>query len=468
MPDSVLVAEDEELLRLCLCAHLERRGYATRGVANGRDVLAAVEEQRPDIVLMDADLPLLDGVGVLRALRESHPNLPVVMLTAHAQLESALKASRLGARALLSKPFALQDASDAVERVLREERARHRPELQRPPTHAFRELVGAVPGMVALRETLARVAIADPPALLVEGEAGTGKSLVAELIHREGPRRQGPYMEVDCGALGERELEAELFGQWHGVEARRGALEAAGAGVLVLDDVTSMAPSVQAKLLRALETRRFRREAGVVDVPLQCTVVATSRRDVRAEARAGRFREDLYFRLALVTLAMPPLRERLDDLPVLADALVRRLSSELHREVGGLHPEAMAALQAHPWPGNVRELRATLERTLVLFGGTLVMLGDLPPELRAPLEDEGAPLELPPGGVDIGAIERGLVVQALARARWSEPRAAQLLGIPVEDLLARMERHGVQRPPASVIPLEREVLASGYGSSRRA
>ncbi len=465
MPDTVLVAEDEELLRLCLCAHLERRGYATRGVANGQDALEAVRERRPDLVLMDTDMPLLDGLGAMRVLRDEFPTLPVVLLTAHTHLEGALRASRMGARALLAKPFALQDASDAVERVLREERARARPELQHPPAHAFRELVGDSPALVHLRETLARVAIADPPTLLVQGEAGTGKSLVAELVHREGPRRAAPYVEVDCGALGERELEAALFGEWHGVDARRGALESAGEGVLVLDDVTSMPFALQSRLLRTLETRRFRREAGVVDVPLGCAVVATSRKDVRTEARAGRFREDLYYRLALVTLSLPPLRERSEDLPALAQALVARLGTDLRRQTQGLDTDALAALQAHPWPGNVRELRSVLERTLVLFGGTLVTLADLPPELRAPL-DEDAGYELPREGMDLGAMERSLLVQALTRARWSEPRAAELLGVPVEELRQRMERQGVSRPSAAVIPLEREWLAAGYGRGR--
>ena len=465
MSDTVLVAEDEELLRLCLCAHLERRGYATRGVSNGMDALEAVRERRPDLVLMDTDMPLLDGLGAMRVLREEFPTLPVVLLTAHTHLEGALRASRMGARALLAKPFALQDASDAVERVLREERARARPDLERPPTHAFRELVGESASITGVRETLARVAIADPPTLLVQGEAGTGKSLVAELVHREGPRRAAPYVEIDCGALGERELEAALFGEWHGIDARRGALEAAGEGVLVLDDVTSMPFALQARLLRTLETRRFRREAGVVDVPLSCAVVATSRKDVRAEARAGRFREDLYYRLALVTLSLPPLRERTEDLPALTDALVARLGAELHRDVQGLDPAALSALHAHPWPGNVRELRSVLERTLVLFGGTLVRLADLPVEVRAPLEEE-PDYALPRAGMDLAAMERSLLVQALTRARWSEPRAAELLGVPVEELRARMERQGVTRPSAAVIPLERELLASGYGRSR--
>jgi DNA-binding NtrC family response regulator len=469
MADTVLVVEDEELLRLCLCAHLERRGFATRGAANGHDALEAVRERRPDLVLMDTDMPMMDGLATMRLLREEHPTLPVVLMTAHARLDDAMKASRLGARALLTKPFALQDASDAAERVLREDRARHRPDLTNAPHDELRALVGETSAMRLVRETLARVAIADPPTLLVEGEPGTGKSLVAELVHQGGPRRDSPFVEVDCSAMSERDLEAALFGEWHGVDARRGAFENASNGVLVLDEVTHLSWALQARLLRTLETRRFRRDAGVVDVPLTCTVVATSRRNVRNEVRAGRFREDLYYRLSLVQIGLPALRERKDDLGLLVDAIVASLGKELHREVRALHPNALRALQEHAWPGNVRELRAVLERTLVLFGGSVVTLADLPPEVRVPLgvEDEAHPVELPQGGMDLGAMERGLVVQALTRARWSEPRAAQLLGIPVQELSERMARHGVERPPASVIPIERELLASGYGTSRR-
>jgi DNA-binding NtrC family response regulator len=476
MSPTVLVVEDEELLRLCLCAHLERRGYATRAAADGEQALAIVRETPPDVVVMDIEMPHMDGLMALRHMRAEVPDLPVILVTAHARLDGALKASRMGARAFLTKPFDLAEAAEAVARVLSEDRGRRRPELRVAEPGTFAALVGETDAVRDIRAVLGRIAVAEPPTVLLEGEAGTGKSLVAELIHRSGEQRNESFLEIDCAALPERVLETEIFGQWHGRDARRGAIEAVGAGTVVLDNVTAMPQALQSRLVRALEARSFRRDSGMVDIPLRCTILATTRKSLRAEVRAGRFREDLFYRLGLVTVSLPPLRDRATDVPLLVEMFLGRLNRDMRREVRGVTAGAMAMLQHHGWPGNVRELRSVLERSLVLFNGQSLGVADLPPELRD-VEDaatENFPVELPDSGVDLAAMERGLVLQALGRARWNERAAAAMLGLSLDELVARMVRHEIPRPDeparptartASVIPIgdrEPRTAAAGF------
>ena len=479
---TVLVIVDEELLRLCLCAHLERRGYATRSTPDGEAALALVETVRPDVVLLDLEQPRMDAFAALRSLRTALPDIPFILITPHARLEGAMKATRLGARAFLTKPFDLAEAAAAVARVLSEGKVARHPESRAAEPSHFAALIGDTEPMRDLRALLGRVAVADPPTLLIEGESGTGKSLAAECLHRAGTLRDGAFVEIDCASLPEHLLEADLFGQWHGRDARRGAIEAAGHGTLVLDNVAHLPLALQGRLLRALERRAFRRDAGVVDIPVHCTVIATSRVSLRGEVRGGRFREDLYYRLGLVTLTLPPLRERLADLPLLTDIFLARLSRDMRRDARSVAPAALAVLQRHAWPGNVRELRSVLERALILQVGVTLQAADLPPEVRG-LDEPEAPshtshsVALPESGVDLGAMERGLVLQALGRARWDTHAASAMLGLSVDELVARMVRYELTRPVEDDLraaDLARHegrgasVIALGDGRARRA
>ncbi len=461
MSDTVLVVDDEELFRLCLCAHLERSGYRTVAAGNGEEALARIPECKPDILLMDVEMPQMDGLSALREIRKLHPRLPVVLVTGHGRVEAAIKAARMGARAFLTKPFDLREATQTVERILTEDRARRTGPSTRAEPGAFDGLVGRSVAAQTARAALARAAIADPPTLLVEGPVGTGKSLAAALFHRAGPRKDGPFVELDCSTLRDDTLEDTLFGRWANDSARRGALEMAAGGTLVLDDVSALSHRAQSLLLHALERRAFRRVGGIVDVPITCTVVATSRRSLRAEARAERFREGLYYRLALVTVALPALASRTEDLETLVPHLIQHTARELSRPARGVSPATLSMLANHPWSGNVRELRSVLERAVLMNTGGLIEPSDLPADVRGEETEaeEVCPFDLPAGGVTMAAVERGLVVQALARTRGNERAAAALLGLSPAALRERMLRNGVRPQDAAKRPAGADVIA---------
>jgi two-component system response regulator AtoC len=461
MPDTVLVADDEELFRLCLCAHLERSGYRTISAGTGEEALALVAERRPDIVLMDFEMPMMDGLTALRQIRQTHKRTPVVLMTAHGRVEAAIKAARAGARAFLTKPFDLRDASQTVERILSEERARKTTTVVRAESGAFDGLVGNSIAAQNARAALTRAAIADPPTLLVEGPAGTGKSLAAALFHRAGPRHDGAFIEFDCGSISDDTIEEALFGRWSNDNTRRGAIESAAGGTLVLDDVSALSHRGQSLLLNVLERRTFRRVGGIVDVPITCTIVATSRRALRAESRAERFREGLYYRLALVTVSLPALSTRTEDLEALVPHLVERCGRELGRPARGASPATLSTLANHSWPGNVRELRSVLERAVLLNAGGLIEPADLPGEVRGdePEAEDICPFDLPAGGVTMATVERGLLMQALARTRGNERAAAALLGLSPMALRERMLKAGVRPSDAAGRSAGADVIA---------
>jgi DNA-binding NtrC family response regulator len=326
---------------------------------------------------------------------------------------------------------------------------------------AFDGLVGNSLVSQNARAALTRAAIADPPTLLVEGPAGIGKSLAAALFHRAGPRRDGPFIEFDCGSVSDDMIEEALFGRWSNDNARRGAIESAAGGTLVLDDVSALSHRGQSLLLNVLERRTFRRLGGIVDVPVTCTILATSRRALRAEARAERFREGLYYRLALVTVSLPALSTRTEDLKTLVPYLIERCALDLGRPARGASAAALSTLANHSWPGNVRELRSVLERALLLNVGGQIEPADLPSEVRGdePDAEDICPFDLPAGGVTLAAVERGLLMQALARTRGNERAAAALLGLSLAALRERMLKVGARPSDASSRAAGSDVIA---------
>jgi transcriptional regulator with PAS, ATPase and Fis domain len=294
--------------------------------------------------------------------------------------------------------------------------------------------------------------------VLITGESGTGKDLIAQAIHSRGPRRTKPYVEVDCAALPETLIESELFGHEKGSftdahAQKRGLFEVAKGGVVFLDEIGEMNLLTQAKLLRALENRRFRRVGGTVDLPLDAAVVAATNRDLQKEVKAGRFREDLYFRLHVVPIEIPPLRQRKEDIAPLVAHMLERTARDLGRPVPQLNNDAFAILERYPWPGNAREVRNVIERLLILRSGNAALRADeLPLEVRmgatggdAPGTSPGCPFVLPEGGVDLEAVERGLLEQALVRAHNNQTQAARLLGITRYALRYRLEKHGLSK-----------------------
>ena len=449
MPDTVLVCDDEELIRWSLAEHLGSEGYGTITATNGKECLDAVREHAPAVVLMDIKMPIMDGLTALRTLRETDPDLPVIMITAHGGVESAIEATRLGAKGYLQKPFDLREAGLAVRRALTEQRlAREVHYLRARERSGYAEIIGGSPAMQRLFETLRRIERIDAPTVLIQGESGTGKDLVARAIHARGPRRSAPFMEIDCTALPEQLMESELFGHERGAftdarSTKRGLFEVASGGVIFLDEIGELPLGMQAKLLRALENRKFRRVGGIAEIQLDSAVVAATNRSLRDEVKAGRFREDLFFRLHVVPIEVPALRERREDLPLLVQHFIERLNKTFSRSITGTSARAMELLQNYRWPGNVRELRNVMERTVILMADDVIQPSDLPSELR---QATGAgsggtcPFVLPEEGCDLDAVERGLLEQAMTRTGGNQSAAARLLGITRYALRYRLEK----------------------------
>ena len=457
--ETVLVCDDEELIRWSLCEHLEQEGYRTLSATNGKECLEAIREHAPSIVMMDLKMPVMDGLTALRTLRDTDQELPVIVITAHGGVESAIEATRLGASGYLSKPFDLREASLAVRRALDEHRLKREVHYLRARERSgYAEIVGESAAMQRMFETLRRLERIDAPTVLIQGESGTGKDLVARAIHGRGPRKANNYMEIDCTALPEQLMESELFGHERGAftdarQTKRGLFEVAAGGVIFLDEIGELPMGMQAKLLRALENRKFRRVGGVADIPLDAAVVAATNRALRDEVKAGRFREDLFFRLHVVPIEVPSLRERREDIPLLVQHFVEKLNRSFGRNVKGTAGRAMEMLQRYRWPGNVRELRNVVERAVILLQGDVIQPSDLPPEIRVASSASGGsntcPFVLPEEGVDLEAVERGLLEQALGRTNGNQSAAARLLGITRYALRYRMEKFGVDGAAAT-------------------
>ncbi len=444
---SLLIVDDEELIRWSLCEHLKGEGYQVQEAADGLAALDAIDANVPDLVISDLKMPRLDGMGLLRKLKERDDPLPVIVLTAHGAVESAVQATQLGARAYLTKPFDLREVSIQVNRVLEEQRLSHEVRYlrgQRSP--AYGRIIGASASMQRLFESLTRLESIEAPTVLITGESGTGKDLVANAIHERGPRNSGPFMEVDCASLPENLIESELFGHEKGAftDARsthRGLFEVARGGSVFLDEIGEMSPTMQAKLLRAMENRRFRRVGGSAMLILDACVVAATHRDLGQLVKDGRFREDLYFRLNVVRLQVPPLRERREDIPALVEHFVERFNREYRRNVKEIAEEAMDRMQRYTWPGNVRELRNVLERALILEASDRLELSHLPAEIRLGRRDvPSGGIQLPEEGLVLDEVERSLIQQALARTEGNQSASARLLGLTRYQLRYRMEK----------------------------
>ncbi len=453
MRPHILVADDEELIRWSLVEHLGKNANVTEA-PDGQAALDLIEAEHPDLILLDLKMPRMTGLEVLENLRQREVDIPVIVITAYGGLDSAIEATKLGACGYLTKPFDLREVSHAVERTLEESRLRREVhELRQQVRQGFGDFIGDAPALAGVFDTLDRLQGVDAPTVLVLGESGTGKDVIARLIHSRGPRANGPFLEVDCASLPTNLLESELFGHERGAftdahARKRGLLEVAAGGVVFLDELGELTPAIQAKLLRALESRSFRRVGGTETLRMDATVIAATNRDLEKEVAEGNFREDLFFRLNVVPIKLPPLRERREDIPKLVAHFVEKFNRAFGREITGVSGEAMALLQAWRWPGNVRELRNVVERLAILGVHEVIRSEDLPAEVRfhtagATGKVAGCPYELPEGGVDLDAVERGLVLQAYERTEGNQSAAARLLGLSRFALRNRLQKYGV-------------------------
>jgi two-component system response regulator AtoC len=449
----ILVVDDEALIRWSLTERLKSEGYDVLEADAGRPALDLLPEGI-DLVLLDYKLPDIDGVAVLRKIKEFDQDILVILLTAYASVETAVEAMKLGAYHFANKPFNLDDIAATVARAL--ETTRLRREVRQFRTNAARpftlhSIVGSSDSMTALRHLVAKIATSPASTVLLTGESGTGKDLVAKIIHYSSDRAARPFMNITCSALPEHLLESELFGHERGAftDARlqkRGLLETADGGTVFLDEIAEMVPGLQAKLLRFLEEKAFKRVGGAADIHVDVRVVAATNRNLEQEVAKGRFRSDLYYRLNVLPVSMPPLRQHAEDIPLLVEYFIDTFNKEFRKKVLGAAATAYTVLQQYGWPGNVRELRNVIERAMLLTEGDRLEARDFT-SLTIGTAAAGDGFELPAGGVDLEQLERNLVVQALRRSGGNQTRAAALLGLNRDQIRYRIEKFHLTLTP---------------------
>jgi DNA-binding NtrC family response regulator len=448
--ERVLVVDDEYLIRWSLQQNLAKEEYDVLTAESGEEALRLAEEQSPDLVLLDIHLPGIDGIRVLEKLKHDNPELPVIMITAFGMVETAVAAMKLGAFDYIAKPFNLDDVRLTVRKAMENARLKSEVARLRSAQHrggGFEAIVGRSPRMREVLDLATKVAASSATTVLLQGESGSGKDLLAKSIHLASSRAEKPYMDINCASIPENLLESELFGHERGAftDARtqkKGLFELADGGTILLDEVGEMRIDLQAKLLRVIEEKRFRRVGGVKDLAMDVRIVAASNRDLEEERRAGRFREDLYYRLKVIPIHIPPLRERREDILPLVEHFLGRYNVEFGKGIRGLAPDAAEAVMAYGWPGNVRELKNVVERGVILESGDQLHLDTLPPEMRGRTHaDQPAAAH---GEVrHLEDLEQEMLGRAMAKAGGNQTRAAQLLGITRDTLRYKLKKHGL-------------------------
>jgi two-component system, NtrC family, response regulator AtoC len=445
--DSVLVIDDEKNIRMLVSRVLGQDQMEVHTAATGKEGLTLAEDVTPDVVLLDLKLPDTDGIQVLKDLKARTPDIAVIIITAFGQIETAVAAMKSGATDYLEKPFEhLDKLRLAVARALEEVKARR--EIQR--LHGLQvgryradQIVGDSPATRRLREMITQLACSEAHTILVQGESGTGKELVAKGLHYESARRAFPFMEVNCAAITETLFESELFGHEKGAftdakATKKGLMELADRGTLLLDEIGETAIGSQAKLLRCLQDRMFKRVGGVRDIKVDVRVVAATNRSLEALVKEGKFREDLFYRLNVIPVTIPPLRERADDIVPLARHFLDEANRTFHKSIKGLAPETERLFVGYAWPGNVRELKNLIERLVILGTGDLIRPDQLPGQFVGGGVERPRPAQAA-GPLDtLASVERGHILSVLAAVKGNKSEAAKVLGITRQTLRKKL------------------------------
>jgi DNA-binding NtrC family response regulator len=459
----ILVVDDERLVRWSLSERLRADGMEPVDAASSAEALEQASKGI-DAAILDYQLPDGDGLSVLKRLRQIDPDMPVIMLTAHTDVGIVVDAVKAGASDYVTKPFDVNDVALRLTRAIDatgsyRELRRLKEDLARP--FSFESMIGDSPAMRQVKSLAAKVAESPASTVLVTGESGTGKDLLAKVIHYGSSRAARPFMNITASALPETLLESELFGHERGAftdarQQKKGLFEQADQGTVFLDEIGETAPTLQAKLLRFLEEKAFRRLGGSSDIKVDVRVIAATNRDLEQQVRDGKFREDLYYRLNVLRIAMPPLRERGDDVVLLAEHYARVFSRDFRKPVRGLTDAARQALLDYSWPGNVRELRNVVERAVLLAEGATLDASDFegltPLRLERPSSDEASTpggVSLPAAGLRLDDVEKQLITLALERTRGNQTRAAALLGLHRDQIRYRMEKYGLLKSASS-------------------
>jgi len=461
-PSTLLIVDDERTLARSIKLFMAEQGYEAEVAENADKALDLLDRLRPDLVFLDVCLPGTSGIELLRRIKEFDRNIAVIIMTAYGSIEGAVEAVKLGACDYIKKPVDLDELKLLADRAC--ESSRLRQELSYYREREVRELpfMGIIGKCDAIREIIARIrqiaALEEPPPILIAGETGTGKGLVARTLHRQSQRASRSFIEVNCAALPATLMEAELFGYERGAftdakESKMGLFEAADGGFLFLDEVGDTELALQGKLLRAIEEGVIRRVGGLRDRRVDVGIVAATHRDLESEVKAARFRKDLYYRLAVITIDLPPLRERGEDILMLATHFLDTFNTKYNKAVRAIDDRAARTLFEYPWPGNIRELSHVIERAVLWSHGERLSVEQLslapspqitPPDaLPAAGLDQGA---LPPEGIDLAAWERSLVEQALRESGGNQTKAAKLLHLSRDTLRYRLKKFGLSWP----------------------
>ena len=455
-PARILVVDDERSMRELLAIVLRREGYEVLLAENGRSAIDLLEREPVDLLISDIQMPDLSGVDVLRAAKKIDQDILGIMITAFASTETAVEAMRLGACDYLSKPFDVDllkmKVREKVEnRQLRQENVMLKRTLGM--THQFSNIIGRSESMLGVFKMIETVARTNSTILLT-GESGTGKGLVAQAVHFHSLRRDKPMVSLNCGAMPETLLESEMFGHMRGAftgadSNKKGLLEVAEKGTIFLDEIGEMSAVMQVKLLRVLQERRFRRVGGLEELQADIRVIAATNQDLTKAVAENRFREDLYYRINVIPIALPPLRERREDIPLLADHFLSKYAEQMGKNIQGIAKGAMELLLQHEWPGNIRELENVIERAVALEATPAILSESLPQSIRGAGPKTTATTEsLPDSGFDLEAhvkeIERGYIAQALERAGGVQVKAAELLGMSFRSFRYYVKKYNLR------------------------
>jgi DNA-binding NtrC family response regulator len=445
---NILVVDDEKNIREGLAKLLEMEGHHSIAAADGQEALALLERGDVDLVVTDLKMPNLPGEELLRRAQAATPGLPVIILTGHGTIESAVQAMKEGAYDYLTKPVDMGRLTLLVARALSEweVKRQYREALQELQKRSlFSNIIGKSDAMRRIFEVVQLVS-ASKASVLITGESGTGKEMIADAIHYNSERKDKPLIKVHCAALSETLLESELFGHERGaftgaVARKRGRFELAHLGTIFLDEIGEVSPGVQIKLLRVLQDKTFERVGGEETIEVDCRVIAATNRDLSQAIKQGQFREDLYYRLNVVNIHLPPLRERKEDIPLLISSFLTEFAEAAGKRLEGLDAKARTALYNYHWPGNVRELRNCLESAVVLSRGSLISLEDLPPHIRTDADKNYVKLSL---GLSLAEAEAELIRAELLAQNGNKTRAAEVLGIGRKTLHRKIQEYGLE------------------------
>ncbi len=456
--EKILVVDDEQSLREVLSIMLKRAGYAVTSVSDGEEAIEQVQKEIFDLVITDLRMPKVDGMEVLRAVKSASPETVVLIITAFATADSAVEAMKQGAYDYLTKPFQVDEVQLIIRNALEKRRLTTENILlkrEMASQSSFAQLVGQSEAMQKVFDVVKKVADSKSNVLIC-GESGTGKELVARAIHYNSARSALPFVAVNCSAVPETLLESELFGHIKGsftgaISNKAGLFEVANGGTIFLDEIGDTTPTIQVKLLRVIQEREFRRVGGTQDIKVDVRVVAATNKDLEKAVADGSFREDLYYRLDVIPIRLPPLRLRSGDIPLLVAHFLTRFSKESGKPVPTLSPEAMQVLLGHEWRGNVRELENLIERVVAFSTGGTVTEADMRGWLHrtvSPQQQGGIPTDLPDDGLDlegmINGIEKDLLLKALERTQWVKKKAARLLRLNTRSFRYRLEKYAIK------------------------